>query len=96
MRVTPTDPTPAAGLTKAEARHAREPFEQLFAELTAIGLHADGSTTRVPTAMLFVRSATGASHSQRELASVEDCQVGIGALTAMLAALAADSQTPTR
>ena len=45
---------------------------------------------------LFVRSESGASHSPGELASIEDCQVGIGALTAVLAALAADSQTRTR
>jgi N-carbamoyl-L-amino-acid hydrolase len=44
----------------------------------------------VPTAMLFVRSATGASHSARELADVEDCVAGIGALTEVLAALATD------
>jgi len=42
----------------------------------------------LPTAMLFVRSANGASHSPRELASVEDCLTGIGALTAVLAELA--------
>ena len=63
---------------------------------TGAGHDAGALAAAVPTAMLFVRSATGASHSQRELASVEDCQVGIGALTAVLAALAADSQTPTR
>jgi len=99
MSVASTDPAPPAGLTQAEARHARELSEELFAELSPIGLHADGSTTRlmwtdaaaVPTAMLFVRSATGASHSPRELASVEDCQIGIGALAAVLATLAADS-----
>jgi beta-ureidopropionase / N-carbamoyl-L-amino-acid hydrolase len=63
---------------------------------TGAGHDAGALTGAVPTAMLFVRSATGASHSQRELASAEDCQVGIGALTAVLAALAADSETPTR
>ena len=60
---------------------------------TGAGHDAGALASAVPTAMLFVRSATGASHSRRELASVEDCQVGIGALTEVLAALAADSQT---
>lgn len=77
--------------------------QRIVAELAELGLRdvpmatgaghdAGALAAAVPTAMLFVRSATGASHSQRELASVEDCQVGIGALTAVLAALAADSQ----
>ncbi len=43
--------------------------------------------------MLFVRSATGASHSRRELAGIEDCEFGIGALTEVLAALAKDLTT---
>jgi N-carbamoyl-L-amino-acid hydrolase len=63
---------------------------------TGAGHDAGALAGGVPTAMLFVRSATGASHSPRELASVEDCLVGIGALTAVLAALATDSGEPTR
>lgn len=82
----------------------RERIVEVLAELgiedvpmaTGAGHDAGALAAAVPTAMLFVRSATGASHSQRELASVEDCQVGIGALTAVLAALAADNDTPTR
>ena len=35
-------------LTQVEGRHARELFEELFDELTVIGLHADGSTTSPP------------------------------------------------
>jgi beta-ureidopropionase / N-carbamoyl-L-amino-acid hydrolase len=62
---------------------------------TGAGHDAGALAAAVPTAMLFVRSATGASHSQRELASAEDCEVGIGALTAVLAALAADNETLT-
>ena len=63
---------------------------------TGAGHDAGALAAAVPTAMLFVRSATGASHSQREMATVEDCQVGIGALTTVLAALAAGGGTPTR
>ena len=57
---------------------------------TGAGHDSGALASAVPTAMLFVRSATGASHSARELASVEDCVFGIGALTEVLAALAND------
>ncbi|HWE59972.1 MAG TPA: allantoate amidohydrolase [Solirubrobacteraceae bacterium] len=55
---------------------------------TGAGHDSGALANAVPTAMLFVRSATGASHCSRELASVEDCVFGIGALTEILAALA--------
>jgi beta-ureidopropionase / N-carbamoyl-L-amino-acid hydrolase len=58
---------------------------------TGAGHDSGALANAVPTAMLFVRSATGASHSARELASVEDCVFGIGALTEVLAALANDT-----
>ena len=58
---------------------------------TGAGHDSGALAHAVPTAMLFVRSATGASHSARELASVEDCVIGIGALTEVLAALAKDT-----
>jgi beta-ureidopropionase / N-carbamoyl-L-amino-acid hydrolase len=58
---------------------------------TGAGHDAGALANAVPTAMLFVRSATGASHSARELASVEDCIFGIGALAETLAALANDT-----
>ncbi|MDE3133159.1 MAG: allantoate amidohydrolase [Acidobacteriota bacterium] len=58
---------------------------------TGAGHDAGALADTVPTAMLFVRSATGASHSSREMASVDDCVFGIGALAAVLAALANDS-----
>jgi N-carbamoyl-L-amino-acid hydrolase len=54
---------------------------------TGAGHDAGALAGAVPTAMLFVRSATGASHSARELASVEDCVFGIGALAEVLARL---------
>ena len=54
---------------------------------TGAGHDAGALAGAVPTAMLFVRSANGASHSSRELASVEDCVFGIGALAEVLAAL---------
>ena len=51
--------------------------------------HDSGALAKaVHTAMLFVRSATGASHSRRELATTEDCVFGIEALSEVLAALA--------
>ncbi len=73
--------------------------ERVAAVLAALGIddvpmatgagHDAGALARaVPTAMLFVRSANGASHSPRELASLEDCVVGIDALTQVLATLA--------
>ena len=58
---------------------------------TGAGHDAGALANAVPTAMLFVRSATGASPSARELASVEDCVFGIGALAEVLAALANDT-----
>jgi N-carbamoyl-L-amino-acid hydrolase len=58
---------------------------------TGAGHDSGALANAVPTAMLFIRSATGASHSARELASVEDCVFGIGALTEVLAALANDT-----
>ena len=58
---------------------------------TGAGHDSGALANAVPTAMLFVRSATGASHSARELASVEDCIFGIGALAEVLAALANDT-----
>jgi N-carbamoyl-L-amino-acid hydrolase len=54
---------------------------------TGAGHDAGALAAAVPTAMLFVRSANGASHSARELASVEDCVLAIGALAEVLAAL---------
>jgi beta-ureidopropionase / N-carbamoyl-L-amino-acid hydrolase len=57
---------------------------------TGAGHDSGALAGAVPTAMLFVRSATGASHSARELASVEDCVFGIGALSDVLAALASE------
>ncbi len=59
---------------------------------TGAGHDSGALANAVPTAMLFVRSATGASHSARELASVEDCVFGIGALADVLAALANDGE----
>jgi N-carbamoyl-L-amino-acid hydrolase len=57
---------------------------------TGAGHDSGALAGAVPTAMLFVRSATGASHSARELATIEDCEFGIGALTEVLSALAND------
>ncbi len=57
---------------------------------TGAGHDAGALASAVPTAMLFVRSANGASHSARELASIEDCVFGTMALTEVLAALAND------
>ncbi len=57
---------------------------------TGAGHDSGALASAVPTAMLFVRSATGASHSRRELATLEDCQSGIEALAEVLAALAKD------
>jgi N-carbamoyl-L-amino-acid hydrolase len=58
---------------------------------TGAGHDSGALANAVPTAMLFIRSATGASHSARELASVEDCVFGIGALIEVLAGLANDT-----
>jgi N-carbamoyl-L-amino-acid hydrolase len=55
---------------------------------TGAGHDSGALADAVPTAMLFVRSSNGASHSARELAGVEDCVFGIGALAEVLAALA--------
>ena len=41
----------------------------------------------VPTAMMFVRNPTGVSHSPDELATMEDCLLGVEALADALAEL---------
>jgi N-carbamoyl-L-amino-acid hydrolase len=46
------------------------------------------SAAGIPTAMLFVRNPTGVSHSPAEHAEAADCEVGVEALTAVLAELA--------
>jgi N-carbamoyl-L-amino-acid hydrolase len=48
-----------------------------------------------PTALIFVRSANGASHCADELASDDDCVTAIAALSAVIADLAANPLTPT-
>jgi N-carbamoyl-L-amino-acid hydrolase len=55
---------------------------------TAAGHDAGALAAERPTAMLFVRNPTGVSHSLAEVAEVEDCVTGIGALTAVLGDLA--------
>jgi N-carbamoyl-L-amino-acid hydrolase len=55
---------------------------------TAAGHDAGVLAARVPAAMLFVRNPTGASHTPSESATVEDCLIGVAALTAVLEELA--------
>jgi N-carbamoyl-L-amino-acid hydrolase len=45
------------------------------------------ATAGVPVAMLFVRNATGVSHSPFENATSEDCAAGVDALARLLAVL---------
>jgi beta-ureidopropionase / N-carbamoyl-L-amino-acid hydrolase len=56
---------------------------------TGAGHDAGVLAARLPTAMLFVRNPTGVSHSPAEYADPADCQAGVTALAAVLAALAA-------
>jgi beta-ureidopropionase / N-carbamoyl-L-amino-acid hydrolase len=51
---------------------------------TAAGHDAGSLSTRVPTAMIFVRNETGASHTPLETAEVADCVRGIEALSRVL------------
>jgi N-carbamoyl-L-amino-acid hydrolase len=51
---------------------------------TGAGHDAGILASRLPTAMLFVRNPTGASHSPDEYASDEDCVEGVRALAAVL------------
>lgn len=44
------------------------------------------ATAGVPTVMLFVRNPTGISHAPEEFAEPGDCQRGVAALTALMAA----------
>ena len=55
---------------------------------TAAGHDAGILAAHVPTAMLFVRNPTGASHTPSESATVDDCLTGVAALTAVLEELA--------
>ncbi|MHA6668369.1 allantoate amidohydrolase [Homoserinimonas sp. A447] len=51
---------------------------------TAAGHDAGILSSKVPTAMLFVRNPTGVSHSPHEHAEASDCVEGVTALTAVL------------
>ena len=51
---------------------------------TAAGHDAGILSSRVPTAMLFVKNPTGISHSPAEYAEASDCVDGVVALTAIL------------
>jgi beta-ureidopropionase / N-carbamoyl-L-amino-acid hydrolase len=55
---------------------------------TAAGHDAGALAAAVPTAMLFVRNPTGASHSPEETAELDDCLAGVGALAAVIEDLA--------
>jgi N-carbamoyl-L-amino-acid hydrolase len=55
---------------------------------TAAGHDAGTLAAAVPTAMLFVRNPTGASHSPEEAAELEDCLAGVRALAAVVEELA--------
>jgi N-carbamoyl-L-amino-acid hydrolase len=55
---------------------------------TGAGHDAGVLATRLPTAMLFVRNPTGVSHSPAEHAELDDCELGVAALAAVLEDLA--------
>jgi beta-ureidopropionase / N-carbamoyl-L-amino-acid hydrolase len=55
---------------------------------TGAGHDAAVLAARVPAAMLFVRNPSGVSHAPGEHAELEDCQVGVAALAAVLEELA--------
>ena len=55
---------------------------------TAAGHDAGALAAAVPTAMLFVRNPTGASHSPAETAELDDCLAGVQALAAVTEELA--------
>ncbi|MGH9116422.1 MAG: M20/M25/M40 family metallo-hydrolase, partial [Acidimicrobiales bacterium] len=55
---------------------------------TAAGHDAGILAAHVPSAMLFVRNPTGASHTPSESATVNDCVAGVAALTTVLEDLA--------
>jgi len=52
---------------------------------TAAGHDAGILSTKVPTAMLFVRNPTGISHSPDEYAEISDCRTGAEALADVMA-----------
>ena len=54
---------------------------------TAAGHDSGILSAHVPTAMLFVRNATGVSHSPAESATVDDCLAGVSALARVIGAL---------
>jgi N-carbamoyl-L-amino-acid hydrolase len=56
---------------------------------TGAGHDAGILSSRVPTAMLFVRNPTGVSHSPQETAAVDDCLAGARALAKVIEALSA-------
>jgi beta-ureidopropionase / N-carbamoyl-L-amino-acid hydrolase len=64
--------------------HGLEPVELP----TAAGHDAGALAATVPTAMLFVRNPTGASHSPAEHAELDDCLTGVEALAAVIEDLA--------
>jgi beta-ureidopropionase / N-carbamoyl-L-amino-acid hydrolase len=60
---------------------------------TAAGHDAGSLSARIPTAMIFVRNETGASHTPIETADREDCLIGVRALADVLADLAGEQPT---
>ena len=54
---------------------------------TSAGHDAGILATTIPTGMLFVRNPTGNSHSAAEVATIDDCVVGVEALAAVIADL---------
>ena len=51
---------------------------------TGAGHDAGVLSSRLPTAMIFVRNPTGVSHSPEEFASLDDCLAGVAALEQVL------------
>jgi N-carbamoyl-L-amino-acid hydrolase len=51
---------------------------------TGAGHDAGILSSRVPTAMIFVRNPTGVSHSPEEFATLDDCLAGVAALERVL------------
>jgi len=78
-----------------EVAFDQELTERLQAALGRVPVLATGAghdagvlAGELPAAMLFVRNPTGVSHAPAETASADDCRAGVGALAAVLAALA--------
>jgi len=98
LTVTQESLAPAVRFDPALRERIAATFEAIGLEdvpmATGAGHDVAAVSAERPTALIFVRSANGASHSKDELASDEDCVTAIAALAAAIADHTANQLAP--